>query len=139
MGLLDRFASRVAKEINKAPNLPAGSVTMSEQEMVQRSGIWNQQYGQSTSLPRNPVWPTVPFTPGNPLVPGAINPVREDGRADPRRYEYQVAQNINITPTKLIPFATLRSTADQVDIIRRCLEVVKSKITGMDWDIVGVL
>ena len=104
--------------------------------MVSRSGIMNQQYGQSVSLPRNPIWPNVPFTPGNPLIPGAINPVRADGRADPRRYEYQVAQNINITPTKLIPFATLRSTADQVDIIRRCLEVVKNKISSMQWDIV---
>ena len=136
MGLLDRFAKRVAAEIEKAPSLPAGSVTMTEQEMVNRAGIMTQQYGQSVSLPRNPIWPNVPFTPGNPLIPGAINPVREDGRADPRRYEYQVAQNINITPTKLIPFTTLRSTADQVDIIRRCIEVVKNKITGMDWDIV---
>ena len=136
MGLFDRFAQRVAAEIVKAPNLPAGSVTMTESEMVSRSGIMNQQYGQSTALPRNAVWPTVPFTPGNPLIPGAINPVREDGRADPRRYEYQVAQNINITPTKLVPFQTLRQTADQVDIIRRCLEVIKNKITSMDWDIV---
>jgi hypothetical protein len=136
MGLLDRFAKAVAEQIEKAPRLPAGSVTMSEQEMVQSSGIWSQQYGQSTSLPRNPIWPMVPFTPGNPLIPGAINPVREDGRADPRRYEYQVAQNINITPTRLVPFTTLRATADQVDIIRRCLEVVKAKITGMGWDIV---
>lgn len=136
MGLLDRFAKAVAQQIEKAPRLPAGAVTMTEQEMVNRSGIMNQQYGQSVSLPRNPVWPNVPFTPGNPLIPGAINPVREDGRADPRRYEYQVAQNINITPTKLIPFTTLRSTADQVDIIRRCIEVVKSKIVGMNWDIV---
>jgi hypothetical protein len=135
MGLLDRFASLVAREINKAPNLPAGSITMTEQEMVNRNGIMNQQYGQSTSLPRNPLWPNVPFAPGNPLIPGAINPVRADGRADPRRYEYQVAQNINITPTKLIPFSTLRSTADQVDIIRRCLEVVKNKLSAMDWDI----
>ena len=136
MGLLDRFAKRVAAEIEKAPNLPAGSVTMTEAEMVSRSGIMNQQYGQSVSLPRNPIWPTVPFTPGNPLIPGAINPVREDGRADPRRYEYQVAQNINITPTKLVPFQTLRQTADQVDIIRRCLEVIKNKMNAMDWDIV---
>lgn len=136
MGLFDRFAQRVAAEIVKAPNLPAGSVTMTEAEMVSRSGIMNQQYGQSTALPRNAVWPTVPFTPGNPLIPGAINPVREDGRADPRRYEYQVAQNINITPTKLVPFQTLRQTADQVDIIRRCLEVIKNKITSMNWDIV---
>ena len=136
MGLFDRFAQRVAAEISKAPNLPAGSVTMTETEMVSRSGIMNQQYGQSTALPRNAIWPNVPFTPGNPLIPGAINPVREDGRADPRRYEYQVAQNINITPTKLVPFQTLRQTADQVDLIRRCLEVIKNKITSMDWDIV---
>ena len=135
MGLLDRFAQRVAAELQKAPKLPAGTVTMTESEMVARSGIMQQQYGQSVSLPRNPIWPNVPFNPGNPLIPGAINPVREDGRADPRRYEYQVAQNINITPTRLIPFTTLRGTADQVDIIRRCLEVVKSKITGMNWDI----
>jgi hypothetical protein len=109
---------------------------MSEQDMVNRSGPMNQTYGQSVSLPRNTVWPTVPFTPGNPLVPGAINPVRSDGRADPRRYEYQVAQNINITPTRLVPFQTLRATADQVDIVRRCIEVVKSKVISFDWDIV---
>lgn len=109
---------------------------MTESEMVNRSSPMGQSYGQSVSLPRNPIWPTVPFTPGNPLVPGAINPVREDGRADPRRYEYQVAQNINITPTRLVPFTTLRATADQVDIVRRCIEVVKNKIVGMDWDIV---
>ena len=136
MGLLDRLARAVAEEIQKAPRLPAGSVTMTEQEMVNRSSPLGQSYGQSVALPRNPIWPNVPFTPGQPIVPGAINPVREDGRADPRRYEYQVAQNINITEQRLIPFKTLRATADQVDIIRRCLEVVKNKVTGFDWDIV---
>jgi hypothetical protein len=136
VGLLDRLARAVAAEIQKAPNLPPGTVTISEQDMVNRSRPMNQTYGQSVGLPRNPIWPNVPFTPGSPIVPGAINPLREDGRPDPRRYEYQVAQNINITETRLIPFKTLRATADQVDIIRRCLEVVKNKITGMDWDIV---
>ena len=136
MGLFDRFARAVAAELEKAPRLPSGSVTMTESEMVSRSGVMNQQYGASVALPRNAIWPNVPFNPGNPIIPGAINPVREDGRADPRRYEYQVAQNINITPTKLIPFTTLRQTADQVDIIRRCLEVVKNKLGSMDWDII---
>lgn len=136
MGLLDRFASLVAREIQKAPNLPPGAVAMSEADMVARAGIATQQYGQSVSLPRNLVWPTVPFNPGNPLIPGAINPVREDGRADPRRYEYQVAQNINITPTRLVPFTTLRGAADQIDILRRCLEVVKAKSLSYEWDIV---
>jgi hypothetical protein len=78
----------------------------------------------------------VPFGPGTPITPGAINPVREDGRPDPRRYEYQVAQNINVTETRLVPFKTLRASADQIDILRRCIEVIKNKVTGLDWDIV---
>lgn len=135
MGLFDRLARAVAEELQKAPRLPAGTVTMSEQEMVNRSSPMNQTYGQSVGLPRNPIWPNVPFTPGQPIVPGAINPVREDGRPDPRRYEYQVAQNINITETRLIPFKTLRAAADQVDIIRRCIQVQKQKLTSYEWDI----
>jgi hypothetical protein len=54
----------------------------------------------------------------------------------PRRYEYQVAQNINVTETRLVPFKTLRAAADQIDILRRCIEVTKSKLTGLEWDIV---
>jgi hypothetical protein len=72
-----------------------------------------------------------------PITPGAINPIDPaTGRPMPRRYEYQVAQNINITETRLVPFKTLRAAADQIDILRRCIEVTKSKLTGLDWDIV---
>lgn len=135
MGLLDRLARAVASEIQKAPRLPAGTVTMTEAEMA-RGGFSAQGYGQQNqALPRNPIIPGVPFGPGNPLFPTAINPVGERGRPDPRRYEYQVAQNINITPTKLIPFGTLRSAADQIDILRRCVEVMKQKTIGLEWDI----
>ena len=99
MGLFDSFAKRVANEIQKAPSLPAGSVAMTEAEMQSRAGIYTQQYGQSNPLPRNPAIAGVPFGPGLPIIPGAINPVGANGRPDPRRYEYQVAQNINITAT----------------------------------------
>lgn len=119
-----------------APNLPAGTVTMTEAEMQARANATSTGYGQSVALPRDLTWATVPFGSGNPLIPGAINPPRPDGRPDPRRYEYQTAQNINVTSTKLVPFQTLRATADQVDIIRRCIEVLKSKVVGLDWDIV---
>ena len=132
MGLFDNLAKRVANEIIKAPNLPVGAVTMTQAQMSQT----NNTYGQVEPLPRNPITPTVPFSPGMPIVPGAINPVGESGRPDPRRYEYQVAQNINITETKLVPFKTLRAAADQIDILRRCIEVIKSKVVGLDWDIV---
>lgn len=136
MGLIDRFAERVAKEITKAPNLPVGAVSMTEQQMRQAQNN-NTTYGQSDPLPRNPITPTVPFSPGMPIVPGAINPPNPDsGRPSPRQYEYQVAQNINVTETRLVPFKTLRAAADQIDILRRCIEVLKSKIIGLNWDIV---
>ena len=138
MGLRDRIIKALLQgTTDKAPNLPAGSVTMSEQEMRNRAGgAIGQSYGFSEPLPRNPWLSMVPFGPGNPITPGAINPLRADGRPDPRRYEYQVAQNINITPTRLVPFTTLRAAADQIDILRRCVEVLKSKIVSLDWDIV---
>lgn len=139
MGLRDRIARVLAtQDIEKAPRLPAGSVTMTESEMVNRAnGLAMQQtYGNSVALPRAPFSATVPFGPGMPITPGAINPLQNNGRPLPRRYEYQVAQNINITETRLVPFKTLRAAADQIDILRRCVEVTKSKMVALDWDIV---
>ena len=136
MGVIDRFAQRVAAEIVKNPTLPVGAVAMTETQM-RNNVIANQTtYGQSVALERDPNSGSVPFAPGIPIVPGAINPPRTDGRPDPRRYEFQVAQNINITETRLVPFATLRAAADGIDIIRRCVEVSKAKLTGIKWDFV---
>ena len=136
MGILDRFAARVASEITKAPTLPTGSVAMSETQMRNNALSQQQGYGTQVPLPRDPNIANVPFTPGVPLVPGAINPLQERGRPDPRRYEFLVAQNINITETRLVPFSTLRAAADQIDILRRCIEVLKNKVAALEWDIV---
>jgi Phage portal protein len=135
MGLLDRLAKAIVEaQLEKAPNLPAGAVSLTEQQMQQAAR--GNSY-QTKPLPRNPNFGNVPFAPGLPITPGAINPVGPGGQADPRRYEYQVAQNINVaTEQKLVPFKTLRGAAEQIDIVRRCIEVLKSKITGLDWDIV---
>lgn len=140
MGLRDRIAKAIAgTEIEKAaPNLPAGAVTMNEQQMRNAvPGAIGQNYGTVNALPRNPLLAGVPFGPGIPITPGAINPVNPiTGRPEPRRYEYQVAQNINITETRNVPFKTLRAAAEQIDILRRCVEVIKGKVSGLDWDIV---
>lgn len=129
MGIFDNIIKRVADEIVKAAPT---ATPISEYQMNPNPG-----YGNSVGLPRDPQMPHVPFTPGQPLIPGAINPVRdEDGRPNPRRYEYQVAQNINITETRLVPFKTLRAAADQIDILRRCVEASKNKLLSLDWDFV---
>jgi len=139
MGLIDRIAKAVATQLEKAPNLPSGTGIMTEQQMRQAGGIAQTQYGfgTSTPLPRNPLLASVPFAPGLPLIPGALNPLNpETGRPAPRRYEYLVAQNINVSENRLVPFKTLRAAADQIDILRRCIEVRKAKISGLEWDIV---
>ena len=128
MGILDRAIERLAKEIQKAsPTMEA----IPEWQMNQQI-----QNGVAVPLERDPNLGNVPFGPGQAIIPGAINPIREDGKPDPRRYEYQVAQNLNVTATRLTPFSTLRAAAEQIDIIRRCVEATKNKVVGLDWDIV---
>ena len=125
------------KDIDKAaPPLPAGAVT-TQITPEQLAGIANQAYniGVSTPLPRQPFLAGIPFGPSNPLIPSAINPVGEDGQPEPRRWEYPVAWNIFVTEQRAVPWSVLRVAADQIDLLRRCVEVLKSKISGLDWDI----
>jgi hypothetical protein len=78
----------------------------------------------------------VPFAPGRPLIPALINPPREDGRTAPRRYEFPVAWNLQITEQRVVPFRLLRDVADGSDLVRKCIEAVKSAVAGMEWEIV---
>jgi hypothetical protein len=135
MAISDRI--RTALGIEKAaPSLPAGAVTQTFTQEELRE-IANQAYqtGVFQEINRNPFYAATPFGPGNPLTPAAINQVGEDGRPDPRRFEYPVAWNVFVTEQRLVPWKALRLAADQIDILRRCVEVLKSKMAGMDWDI----
>jgi len=119
-----------------APLLPAGAQVQqfSPEELA---GIANQLYGAGAfeALARQAYLPSVPFGPSSPLTPSAINPVGDDGRPDPRRWEYPVAWNIFVTEQRAVSWKTLRAASDQIDIIRRCVEVIKNKVSGMNWDI----
>jgi len=126
-----------SKDLEKAaPLLPQGAVA-NQLTPEQLNNIASQVMGSQVfeQLPRQTWINGIPFGPSLPLAPSAINPVGEDGRPEPRRWEYPVAWNVFVTETRLVPWKVLRSAADQIDIIRRCIEVRKAKITGMDWDI----
>ena len=86
MGLLDRFAKAVAAQIEKAPNLPAGTVVMTEADMKRNPP--SMAMGNSEPLPRDQILPMIPFGPGLPIPPGPINPLRSDGRPDPVSYTH---------------------------------------------------
>lgn len=123
MGLRDRLAKAL---------LPPGTVTMSEQQVA---ALAPQSGNRAEPLERDPSLAFLPFPPSSPLIPALINIPREDGRADPRRWEYPVAWNLQLVEQRNVPFKVLREVADQADIVRKCIEVVKGAITGQDWDI----
>ena len=125
MGIRERLA--------KALSLPAGSTTQTEAQIAATS---TPQSGMlATPLPREPELAYVPFPPATPLNPALINAPRKDGRAEPRKYEFPVAWNIQIVEQRNIPFRVLREVADGADIVRKCIEVNKAALVGMDWDI----
>lgn len=120
------------ESVAKALNLPAGTVTQTEQQIasqVPASG--------TTAVPmeRRAEDYVVPFAPGRPLIPSLINPPQENGRALPRRYEFPVAWNLQITEQRVVPFRLLREVAEGSDLVRKCIEVSKSMICGLEWDI----
>lgn len=71
--------------------------------------------------------------PAAPLLPAPIDVVLDDsGRALPRRYEFQVATNLNLTQTE-VPFQVLKSLAEQCDVIHRAIEIRVGDIVKQDW------
>jgi Phage portal protein len=118
MGIFDKAVARLANEMVKAMPPTVGSAT-----------------GVNVPLEREGQWANVPFAPAMPLIPSSINPSGDRGRPDPRRWEFEVAQNINVQGGRLVPFKTLRQSADAIDIIRRCIEAMKNKMAGLEWDI----
>jgi len=124
MGLRERVAKAL---------LPPGTVIQTEAQIaaasVPQSGML------ATPLERDPELASLPFPPAAPLFPALINTPRSEGRADPRRWEFPVAWNLQITEQRTVPFSVLRQVADNADIVRKCIEVVKAALMGQEWDI----
>lgn len=92
---------------------------------------------QAAPLPRDQFGQSGPFSPAAPIQPYGIDP-RDPatGRPDPRRSEFAVGVNMQFTAARMVPFETLRLVAERVDVMRRCVELRKSQMLALDWDIV---
>lgn len=84
-------------------------------------------------MPRNPDWQTSPFAPSNPLVPVPVNRPRPDGRTDVRIFELPVGWNLPGSTHRHIPWHILRDAADRISLFRRCIEIRKQHVQGLDW------
>jgi ParB-like nuclease domain len=90
--------------------------------------------GVAASMPRDSQ-DAVPMGPINPLTPSPISPNRRDtGRPEPRIREYPPGWNIPGNDNRLIPWDVLYNAADQVDIMRRCIEVRKRHVRSLKWN-----
>lgn len=128
--------SRRRRSITKAarPNIqPAATFTADQVAALLQAGGTQNSAGLIAPLPRepNPI-----FGPGVPLLPSAIDPVREDsGRPEPRIWQYPVSSNLPTTGEKLVPWKVLRDAAE-APLVRDCIRIRKNVIASLEWDIV---
>ena len=93
-------------------------------------------------LPRTPQnFQAGAFGPFAPIYPMAIDePPDGAERAMPRRLPYQVGWNLPVGQpgtegVKLADFQVLRSLANVYSVARSCIQLLKSEIRGLEWDI----
>jgi hypothetical protein len=93
-------------------------------------------------LPRLPdTFTNGAFGPLAPILPVPVDMPEEDtGYAEARLQEYQVGWNLPVgTPgaegIKLTDFGTLKTLADLYSVARACIQLRKSEIRGIEWDI----
>jgi len=145
----DALVKRIAEEVIKAsgnnmgmtPYGGTGYATTSAampSQMMQSPGSGGQGLLQSPGTQANPL-PRFSYDfgaqlgPSAPFLPAPLDPVFDDsGRALPRLWEYPVAWNLDLN-MQSTPWTVLRSMADQIDIIHRCIEIKISEITKMEW------
>jgi len=138
------LAAEIIAELQKAglngsPYANSGYATASSAEPYQNSGGQGliQVAGQAVPMERPGGAFGAILGPAAPLLPAPIDTVLdESGRAMPRKYEYQVAVNLNLTQTE-VPFQVLKSLTEQCDIIHRCIEIRVSEIVKQKagWNI----
>lgn len=103
-------------------------------------GSWTQSYGGF--LPRPPEdFTEGAFGPFSPILPVPVDaPPPGAERAEPRREEYRVGWNLPVGQPgtegiKLADFSTLRTLADLYSVARACIQLRKTEIRGLEWDI----
>ena len=69
--------------------------------------------------------------PNYPLLPSPLDPLGSNGRPDPRRYQYDISENLQIT-RQLAKWNILKAAAEQCDIIARAITIRASEVSKMD-------
>lgn len=93
------------------------------------------QNPQPTTLEGDPAYhaegEAVSMGPGEPAPDSPIG-------GEPRQWQYRPGWNLPTAPGegKRIDFATLRQLADTFELLRKCIEIRKTEVQELEWDIV---
>ena len=129
---LAKLAAALKAEMEKsAPMNVSGSVSMANSMFPQLLGVGEQPV-LAAALARNNATFGGALGPGVPFIPMPLDSPGPNGRPAPRKYQYDVADNLNITK-KLTQWTTLASSAVQVDIFARAITIRTGDVTKMDW------
>ena len=131
---LDRNQTLAEKAASRPPLDEIVRDTVSDVLKASLPGMGQLPAGTSTSQLQQ--WAGSAFGPGGPLVPTWIDPRNPvTGQPDPRLTQFPVGVNLSIDGERLVPFATLRDIADNVEMVRQCLNVRKDDLTSLDWGV----
>jgi hypothetical protein len=132
--------SPATQGLSQAPYAGNYSPLAGQLDSGSSNGSWTNAY--RGTLPRPPRdFTDGAFGPFSPILPVPVDaPPEGSDFAEARRYEYQVGWNL---PTgqpgsegiKLVDFNTLRSLADLYSVARACIQLRKSEIIGLEWDV----
>jgi hypothetical protein len=119
----------IRDELAKALALPPGA-----RATEMSTGYMNSLAVRGTAALSRDQYSNTAFSPGEPLIPAPIDPPMASGRPAPRRYDVPTSANLDTTTSgRLVPWSVLRDAADQVSVVRSCIEVRKSEMTGLEW------
>ena len=116
------------------PTAQAAGMTSTPDTFGQLAQLMRAAVGyRATPMARDPR-DSGPFGPMHPMPSDAISPSRTDtGRPEPWLYEYPVAWNIPGQGERLMPWRVLDAAARNIDVIRRCIEIRKSRVRTAPW------
>ncbi len=139
------LAKAVAAELTKADesgrspltmSLPAGVKVSDLSELANRGGGIAEALGVAFDDMSRRAFMNVPFGPGTPIAPAAIDPIDPaTGRTEPRTRQYPVNWNMLLGETRAVPWSVLQR-ASEVDLVRRCIEIRKADVVAQNHDIV---
>lgn len=70
--------------------------------------------------------------PAMPFIPIPLDPTNDNGRPDPRKFQYQVATNLQLQQ-QLAQWNLLAASAVQIDLFARAIAIRTGDVTKMDW------